>query len=260
MHEFHCCQPNPELSESYQWRLLNDSQAAPCVDRPALFAGFAKMAAESLKSMRVVEFAVIKEQLEEDGGDDFGMDCVESFARRMAYSHVILLASIFDNVLDRACKTLAQAEGNAAMGRLAGKTMRRRYLERLAHCRMDAAQWDAAVLLSALRKVLVEGPSLASPHLLARLGEQNGLRVESHEVLVEPAYVQCVYQSLKQLIDAIRSALEKTAVPRQQERTCRVEVGFEHFFAKGLAYPRWPALLGGLPPAVGADYTLIWSA
>jgi len=207
----------PELGERFQRRLLNGFQFGPDLDRRVLFDGFSKETAELLKSMLVVEFAVIQEQMNGGWeGEDIARESVEAFARQMTYSHVIHLASVFETYLSRACATLRQARGEAAWGleKLQGKTIRKRFLERCGRFRVDGAQWDTAILLSALREVLVEGVSAAPPQLMARLSALDGIRIEKHKVVVEPIYVRSVSESLKQLIESIYSGVSK-AIPKR---------------------------------------------
>ena len=214
----------PELQAMFRSRFLETLQHDPGLDHDEfpLFKWFAKETDALIDSMLAVETAGIKEQVDA-GIEDFndsGFVAVEYFARRTRYSHVIFLTSVFESYLDRACTTLRHVVGKHNMPftleELSGDkwTKRRRFLERYGHFQINDSEWETAEILSTVRNILVHdngSTSSISEKIMARLRSLDGLRLDSHEIVVESVYVRGAASGLRKLIDSIQSEIKKVA-------------------------------------------------
>lgn len=191
-------------------------------DEIKLFDWFVQETDEMIDSMLSVENVFIKEQM--DAGrediDDGGMVPVEYFAKRMRYSHVIFLTSLFETYLDRACAMLTSVISEVNMpfslAELSGDkwTKRRRFLERYGCFEIDQGKWNVAKDLMDIRNVLVHENGSTSGITKDRkkdLGQLVGLRFDGYEVTIEPEFIKTVSSELKLLIDGIQSEIRKVA-------------------------------------------------
>lgn len=191
-------------------------------DETELFDWFVQETDGMIDSMLATERTVIQEQVDSGREDinDSGLVAVGYFAKRMRYSHVIFLTSLFETYLDHACTMLRNVigEGNMpfTLEELAGDkwSKRRRFLQRYGHFEVKQTKWETVEVLTLIRNVLVHENGRTTgitEKNRKRLDQHPGLRLDGYEVIVEPEFIKAMSSELKLLINEIHAEIQKVA-------------------------------------------------
>lgn len=165
-----------------------------------LFKWYLRETEELTQKMTAEEVAYVNEQ--NDAGDpepnDTGLVAAEYYMRRVRYSHVIYLASLFENMLKGECDRLAYAIGETGLlftlGELKGETwvVKRRFLERYGRFKIPVEIWQPAQDLLNVRNIIVhENGTVSTPpsDKVASIAKLPGISIVAGEIQVSGDYV-----------------------------------------------------------------------
>lgn len=195
-----------------------------------LFDWYVKETESVLSKMLSSELAYIQEQIEAGIPDvnDSGMLAVEYYTKRIRYSHIIYLASLFESCLERACSKLITAVGNDIMPfgptELKGDqwAKRRKFLERYGNIIIPKDLWSEPKLLISIRNYLVhENGSTASVSDDERreiINKCPGVDIKSTDFVLEEAYIRHASEALRKLVQAVEIGIGQVIQKAQRAK------------------------------------------
>lgn len=173
-----------------------------------------------IESMYSSEQQFMEQQVKAEVEDlnDSGMVAVNYFAKRIRYSHIVFLNSMFESYLEQACIRLKHAVGVENipfdLGELSGDkwSVRRKFLERYGHFEIDKAKWGFATLVADIRNLLVHdnGNTLElKPAVKGRFEKVVGLRICDNEMEIESSFIKYASNGLQCLIGSIHDEISQ---------------------------------------------------
>ena len=195
-----------------------------------LFDWYLKETENVLNRMLAEERKDVQQQMSQGIPDvnDSGIVAAEYYTKRIRYSHVIYLTSLFETCLERACSVLRNAIGpeNIPFGLqdLAGDqwSKKRKFLERYGHFELPKNAWSEIQVLTSVRNCLVHDNGKTcelSASDRNAFSKRPGISVETHEVQIEEAFVRHSYQAVNSFVRTVEKRLKEVLERAQRPRS-----------------------------------------
>lgn len=192
-----------------------------------LFDWYVKETEVVLSKMLSSERAYIEEQIATGNPEinDSGMLAVEYNTKRIRYSHIIYLASLFESCLERACSKLITAVGHEVMPfgptELKGDqwAKRRKFLERYGDITIPKELWSEPNMLNKIRNYLVHengSTTSISDEERKEINKRPGVDIKSTEFVLEETYIRHASEALRKLVQAVETGVGEVIQKAQQ--------------------------------------------
>lgn len=211
--------------------LLNQIKSTPTLDtyELELFDWYVKETETLLNDMLSREHAFIQEQRQSGAEEinDGGMVAVDYYLKRVRYSHVIYMTSLFETFLERSCAALTSAIGAHNVpfttAELKGDqwSVRRKFLERYGKCSVPNQLWSEVQALITLRNILVHDNGSTSdlkPEDKKMLAKHNGIALNGYDVVIEANYIRSAFEAITSVVKFVEreigTVVDRAIVPR----------------------------------------------